>query len=611
MSKTKQPPKVRFLTSFVLPALLVFLIPVLSFFFFRHAQGRFDSQIRESILQQVRADGNLTDGQRARAIDFFNEIPVSQLMTNKAFASQMRSDTRFHYATFRWMIFLSAGSIVVGIGVFVIAGVCVILSLKSQYVQYLSLLFGWHVLRLYGALQAIVQGILLIALSFWVTALWTNSYYPKLILGVGLLAVCAVGIVIAGIFRRINNDFVVEGQVIDKEQAGPIWNELQRICERVGTQPPDQIIAGIDDNFFVTEHPVIVGERTYRGRTLFVSLSLLKQLQGGEADAVLAHEMAHFSGGDTLYSQKISPLLSRYDHYLHALREGGVTLPIYYFMMCFRALFQLSLARLSRQREFRADRIAVESTSPRAFAAALLRIVAYSQYRAGVERELFQQEQALESANVSERIEQGFHGYAASFVSGPDISNLAPAHPFDSHPPLSQRLDAIGIPLEAADTQSMLANPGDGQWYRHIADADQLEQEQWQEFEERFRQFHEQCLPYRFLPDNDAELALVLKYFPPITFEGKKGVLTLDHEKIAYTPWVEPILHAEITNLSVDDNGVLTISYKRQKKQTESLKTKTFGNSQQVLDALGHYYGRYKAAVEYQKQKQQASERGE
>src|SRR5262249_11233445 len=153
------------------------------------------------------------------------------------------------------------------------------------------------------------------------------------------------------------------------------------------------------------------GDKTYRGRTLFVSLSLLKQLQGSEADAVLAHEMAHFSGQDTLYSRKIGPLLNRYNHYLHALHEGGVTRPIYYFMLCFRALYQLSLSKQSRQREFRADRIAAETTSPRDVASALLRIVAYSKYRNDVEQDLFKQERVLETANVCERIEQGFRQY--------------------------------------------------------------------------------------------------------------------------------------------------------------------------------------------------------
>jgi Zn-dependent protease with chaperone function len=605
MTPSNQTPKFSFLTTFVFPALLIFLVPVLSFFFFWHAQSRFDSRLRESILSQIRADPQLSAEQRDQMIAFFTEVPVSRLMANEQFAAMFPGETRFYYATFRWMIWLSAASVLLSVAVFLGTGLCVVLSLTSPFVQYLSLYAGWHLLRIYGALQTLVQGILLVALSFWVTALWTNSYYPKLILVVGLLALAAVGLVIAAIFRRIKEDFAVEGQVIEKDEATPIWSELRRICDRVGTDLPDQLIAGIDDNFFVTEQPVLVGDRTYHGRTLFVSLSLLKQLQGGEADAVLAHEMAHFSGQDTLYSRKISPLLSRYSHYLQALHQGGVTLPIYYFMLCFRALYQLSLGKLSRQREFRADRISMETTSVRDVAGALLRTIAYSSYRDSVQRDLFSQEQALQTANVSERIGQGFHQYATSFTSSPDIGNLAPAHPFDSHPPLVQRLQAIGMQLESEEAQRLLAAPGDGRWYQYIPAAEQMEKEQWQQFEERFREYHEQSLPYRFLPETDEELAIVVKWFPPVNFEGKQGTLALDHDKMAFDQWPAPIRYAELTNLTLKDNGVLQISYNREGKQKESLPTSKFARQQEVLDAIQHYYGRYLSAVAYQKEKKQ------
>jgi Zn-dependent protease with chaperone function len=611
MSNTrKQEPQFRFLTTFVLPALLIFLVPVLSYFFFHHAQSRFDARIRDSILEQIRNDRKLTEAQRAEAIAFFKETPFSQLLGEEEIAKALPDDTRFHYATFRWMIWLSAGSVLAGVAVFLLVGVCVALSLHSQFVQYLSLLAGWHVLRIYGALQTAAQGVLLVALSFWVTALWFNAYSVKLIIAAGLMALAAVALVIAAIFRRVKDDFVVTGQVQAKDETAPIWNELRRICDRVGTNPPDQIIAGIDDNFFVTEHPVIVGDKTYRGRTLFISLSLLKQLHGGEADAVLAHEMAHFSGQDTLYSRKIGPLLSRYNHYLHALHEGGVTLPIYYFMLCFRALFQLSLGRLSRQREFRADRISLEATSSRDVAGALLRTVAYSKYRHDVQEELFKQERALETANVCERIEQGFHQYAACFVSGPNIGQLAPAHPFDSHPPLSQRLEAIGVSLESKDVQTLLATAGDGRWYQFIPTAEQIEKEQWQEYEEQFRLYHEQTLPYRFLPETVEEHEIVIKAFPPISFAGGQGALALDYEKMAFDKWPEPIRFAEITKIVLNE-GVLKISYQGQGKNAQSIKMSKFANQQEVLNAIQSYYGRYLAAAAYQKQKKQEAGSGD
>ena len=421
--------------TFILPALWIFLVPVVSLLFFIHAQGQFDEDFRDSILQQIRTDVDLTEEEKEAATAFYTEIPVSQLLLDEEFAQQVDGETRFHYSTFRWAIRLSAWSIVLGISVFVLAGICVLLSLRSQKAQAVSLAVGWHVLRIFSAAQVVIQGSLLVALSFWVTALWFNRYSVRLIGIAAILALIAVAAIIKAIFKTPNVDFSIEGDVVPNTEDMPLWDELRSLCEAVGTEPPDQVIAGIDDNFFVTEHPVIVGGQTHHGRSLFVSLSLLKQLDGEEAKAVLAHEMAHFSGNDTLYSRKISPLLNRYNHYLAALHEGGITLPIFSFMHCFRVLFELSLGRHNRKREFRADGIAVEQTSPRAVASALLRISAYSQYRGKVEQEVFKQEFVLESADVQEQIEQGFHAYEQEFLSSPDLGAFETSHPFDSHPP--------------------------------------------------------------------------------------------------------------------------------------------------------------------------------
>lgn len=597
-----RPPKFGFVKTFVLPALLIFLVPVLSFVFFRHAQDQFNSQARESLLKEIHADRTIPEAERAKALEFFGRVPFSELLANDQFAANVPADTRFHYATFRWMILLSGVSILAGVGVFLLAGVCVLLSLRSPMAQVVSLSAGWHVLRISAALQAVAQGVLLVALSFWVTALWMNMYSVKLILCAGLVAVVGMVVAIIGIFQRVSNDFGVVGRVIDRGAGGPLWDELGRICDAVGTAPPDQVIVGIDDNFFVTEHPVTVGERVLTGRTLYVSLSMLKQLDGGEADAVLAHEMAHFSGSDTVYSRRISPLLGRYGNYLEALRNGGVTLPIYYYMVCFRALFELSLGRMSRKREFRADRVAAEATSPRDAAGALLRTAAYSRYRGGVEQDLFRQERALESANVRERIEAGFGQYAASFVAGPDIAQLAPPHPFDTHPPLEERLHALGVPLGSAEVPALLANPGDGRWFGLLPDAETLEREMWQGYEDGFRRAHEESLPYRFLPATPEEREIVVRAFPEVSFAGSQGTFTLDHEQMGLDGWPGPVRYAEITGMMLD-NDVLQVAYQRKGKSTQKVKMGSFPDRQKVLDAINRYYGRHLAATDYQKHK--------
>ncbi len=608
--------KLGFVKTFVLPALLIFLLPILAWLFFWHAQSRFDADARAALLEQIRNDQQLSAEERAEATAFFEATPVSLLMRNEEFAAQLDDTTRFYYATFRWMIWLSALSVISGIAVFVLAGMCAVLSLRSQFTQYVSLLIGWQVLRIYGAWQTVVMGVLLVGLSFWLTALWLGFFSIKLILVIGLLSLAAVIGVVVAIFKSPHSKVEIAGTVLRPDTALPLWRELNAMCHKLGATPPDQVVAGIDDNFFVTEVPVTVEGKIYRGKTLFVSLALLKQLHAAEADAVLAHEMAHFSGQDTLYSKRIAPLLQRFDNYLVGLQSGGITLPVFYFMLCFRALFELSLSRQRRQREFRADQIAASVTSPRGLASALLRIAAYSRFRNTVEFDLFKTERALESANVSARIERDFPAYTVAFASELNVDTLETAHPFDSHPPLAQRLSALGLTLNTTDAQALLAHSGDGGWRHNIPDADALEHAQWQEYEARFRNYHQETLPYRFLPETDEERAIVETTFPPKAFEGKDGQLLLNCETCQHPTWPDALHFREITHCELTDASVLQIQYNRGRKQTRTIKLKRLPQRQQqaFLAAFQNYYGRYLTAVEYQKQIKQgalANESGE
>lgn len=593
--------KVGFVRTFIVPALWMFLVPILGLLFFIHAQSTFDAQAQAGLLKQVASDPALTPEERAHSEEVIRSVPFSRMIRDPEFAAGVDSGLRFDYATFRWMIRIAALCIAGGIGVFLFVGLCVVLSLKSQKMQYFSLSAGWHVLRICSALQTIGQGALLVALSFWVTALWMDVYVLKLIAIVGFLAFCAVGLVVKAIFTRPKSDFVIEGQLVEKDKARELWDDLTSICNEVGTEPPDQVIAGIDDSFFVTEQPVTVGDTVYKGRTLFVSLSLLRQLDGSQADAVMAHEMAHFSGNDTTYSRKIAPLLTRYGNYLQALHEGGITIPIYHFMLCFRVLFELSLGKLSRERELRADSIAAEVTSPTDFSSALMKIVAFSKYRQSVEEELFQQEETSQISNITKKINDGFGEFAVSFGGNDDdIGSLQTSHPFDFHPPITERTAALGVDLTSLLTQDVLSADGDGTWFHNITDAETLERSQWEAYEERFRDFHEQALCYRYLPSNDRERQIVVKHFPVMEFEGKDGLLVIDFEKIDYPKWAEPLSWSEIESCELQDNK-LNITTK--KNGVQKIAINRFGKRQQELMAVfQNYYDRHLTAVDSQAQ---------
>ncbi len=614
--------KLGFFQTFVCPALVLFLIPVVSLGFFYYAQWSLDQSFLAAFEEGIESDARLTPEEKANALAFFRATPMSTILTIddpdlRALHQAAPPETQFTFATFRWAIRIAWASIAGGLLMCVLTGLSVLFSLRSQWAQYYSLLAGWHVLRLFCTLEVIAQATLVFALGFWIQAFFFEAYSIKLTLLLGLICLVSIFPVVAAIFRKLDDTFVVEGELLSRQDAPQLWHDLDQLSAQMGIDPPDQVVAGIDDNFFVTQMPITVqGQdeqpRTYRGRTLYVSLSLLKRLQAREAEAVLLHELAHFSGNDTLYTQKIAPLLARYNHYLAGLYNGVVARPVFYCANLFRALYEISLGKLSRQREFRADRLAAEKSSPQDMAHALLRITAYSQYRNAIEQELFEAQQEHQQVNIAERIETGWNKFASAFVETRNVGELATAHPFDSHPPLAQRLAALGYTATADTMRDALGSDELGSWFQKIAAAEELEQEQWSAYEERFRKFHENFLAYRYLPETDQERELVERFFPPVELTAAKDrPVRFDYEKITHEDWDQPVYYREITSMSFENEWGVRVDLKVQrdgKKQTIKLPlSKVQSQQQQVLQTLEQYASRYAAAAAYLQQRQQDS----
>ncbi|WDI43926.1 M48 family metalloprotease [Bremerella sp. P1] len=610
-----------FVKTYVYPALALFLIPIVCLFFYEYVQSTYDQEFLEAAIAEINADATMTPAEKAQNIEAAQNTPLSWLLVIDdpevaAWRSQLPTEYLYYNLSIIWAIRISWFCILAGIGAFMLTGLTVLLSLKSQWMQYYSLLLGWHTLRIFCTLEVIAQALLVFSLSFWIPAFFFNIFIVKLLFIIGIIGLCAVGAVIAAIFKKVDDNFVIEGEEITREMAPALWHDLERLSDSMGTAPPDHVIAGIDDNFFVTQMPVQVAGhanqdlRTVTGRTLFVSLSLLKKLPHQEADAVLLHELAHFSGNDTTYTQKISPLLSRYGHYLQGLYEGGISRPVFYFAVMFRALYELSLGKLSRQREFRADRLASEKTSPESMAHALLRITAYSQYRNELEQEFFEAEEAHEQVNLSQRIDGGFQGFTTAFVDKRDVGQLATAHPFDSHPPLQQRLEALGFRASPDAMRDALYDDSLGPWFEKIDGADELERAQWNHYEERFRQFHEQVLAYRYIPSNEAEQELVEKFFPPVERTAAKDrAVQFNFERVVYEDWDQPLYYREIEGITLETEwGTrLDIVVKRDgKSQTIKLPvSKKQNEMNELIGTMEQYYGRAATAIAYQASLQQ------
>src|SRR5262245_48062392 len=99
--------KVGFLKSYLLPLLMIIVIPGFGLWFFDHVESWYDNEFRQVMLTRIQQDRELTDAQRQRAIEIYQKVSVSKILaSNKPEAKELQQrfvNVQFRYATFRWM----------------------------------------------------------------------------------------------------------------------------------------------------------------------------------------------------------------------------------------------------------------------------------------------------------------------------------------------------------------------------------------------------------------------------------------------------------------------------------------------------------------------------
>lgn len=518
---------------FAYALLALFLIPAVTYVFAGYAQRDQDTRFVEGISQRIDADKRLPSAEKQARKDYYRSNPPSTICNSTdPEAQDYRAAMCERYGDV-WQFNMAR---TVSLGTLVASGVLLVavlglgaLAFVDRKMQYASFVTGWHLTTWASAASLVAQGAMAVWLSFWVTAVFFHKYSPKLIIVVGLAVAAGVFVAVAGIFKRVQSDSRAVGELVSEADAPMLWKRIRHMAQRLKTDPPQHIVAGIDANFFVTEAPLTVGDKTLTGRTLFVSLPLLRVLDQTEADAVFGHELAHLRGGDTQSSARLGPKLVQFDHYRHAIRTGGLSAVVSPVLDLYRTIFEFALARDSREREFKADRIAAKLVSPAAIAQSLVKIAAYAQYRYKIEDELFGRNDRHDntSLGIAGFVAQGLTPYAASddFLNAMKTANVP--HPFDSHPAMPERLRNVGMPLKEHDYSAIAVRKPAATWVQEILTADAIEQRLWSDYEQQFAQDHERSLAYRYEPANDQERALVLQYFPPVVF-ALKGADTME-----------------------------------------------------------------------------------
>ena len=277
----------------------------------------------------------------------------------------------------------------------------------------------------------------------------TGRFHPKLLLlGLGGVLV-GFGLLRAAMKQlRAQPSYVFGVSVMEQDQPR-LAREVKATADKLGAAAPDNTIVGIEPNFFVTSSPVtLLDGSELKGRTLFLSLPLMRLFRPDEFRAVIGHELTHFKGEDTEYSQKFAPAYHRLSEALATAGDEGMfqniaSIPLAYTLREFAETERT----IGRQRELIADQGAVKVSSPSALVGALVKVAMHGPLWSTVVNE---SETKLASGTAFSNLSSLYADAAVDQLGAFDRAKLRDAlmkcrmsHPIDTHPTLAERADAL------------------------------------------------------------------------------------------------------------------------------------------------------------------------
>jgi Zn-dependent protease with chaperone function len=223
-----------------------------------------------------------------------------------------------------------------------------------------------------------------------------------------------------------------------------LFAELGRVASAVGQPMAAEVYLIPDVNAWVAQRGGFMGFGSRR--VMGVGLLLLETLRLSELRAVIAHEFGHYHGGDTRIGPWVYKTREAIGRTLQAL-AGHSSLLQKPFDWYGRLFLRVTLA-VSRQQERQADALAASIAGAPALAAGLIAIhdagLAFPSY-------WFGEVGAVVGAGVYPPLASGF----SRFIEAPEVAEALRkaaeeerqnprVDPYDSHPSLRERLEALG-----------------------------------------------------------------------------------------------------------------------------------------------------------------------
>jgi Zn-dependent protease with chaperone function len=166
--------------------------------------------------------------------------------------------------------------------------------------------------------------------------------------------------IVRAIFTRVKES--EPGRQLTRQEAPEFWALAERVAQKVGTRPVDQIYMVPGTEIAVTEQGPMLDKLRDRGRRmLIVGLAALDGMTEDQFKAILAHEYGHFSGRDTAGGNVAYQVQLSMQHLalrLALARQARVYNPAWWFVNGYHRIYLRITLGASRLQETLADRVA-------------------------------------------------------------------------------------------------------------------------------------------------------------------------------------------------------------------------------------------------------------
>jgi heat shock protein HtpX len=302
---------------------------------------------------------------------------------------------------------------------------------------------------------ALMSGLALLAVPF---VAWSSGIRLGLLPNVLFLT---VGAAVLGALRPRQRRFQPPGIEVFEQNQSSLFALMKSVSAASDAPLPSRVFLVAGMGAAVRQVGGLLG---FGGtHVMQVGFGMLQVLNVSEARSVIAHEMGHLLSQDTTSGTRVVLMRDVLIQMIEAMHGSTLQLPM--ILVCEWYLEQTRAA--GRQRELKADELAVLAVGPAVFQSALKKVVVHHHLYARFV------EAVVSKTTTPVNFFEAYRAFVKSDEGQALKQKAATAHefdipmPFDTHPSLEERLEAAGKtrgvdrPVDARPAVDLLKKPAD------------------------------------------------------------------------------------------------------------------------------------------------------